>query len=66
MGEEDGLAEAEGEGIRTGDPGDGKGYGEGHGVCRCPLREYVSAPGKVFPRFGVAPRDGVKDSHSSV
>ena len=29
-------------------------------------REYVSARGKVFPRFGVAPRVGVKDSHSSV
>ena len=28
--------------------------------------EYVSAPGKVFPRFGVAPRVGVRDSHSSV
>ena len=33
------------------------------------FREYVStpgAPGKVFPRFGVAPRVGVNDSHSSV
>ena len=30
------------------------------------LREYVSAPGKVFPCFGVAPGVGVKDSHSSV
>ena len=30
------------------------------------FREYVSAPGKVFPRFGVAPRVGVKDSHSLV
>ena len=32
-------------------------------------REYVSAPGapgKVFPRFGVAPGVGVKDSHSWV
>ena len=26
----------------------------------------ASAPGKVFPCFGVAPRVGVKDSHSSV
>ena len=24
------------------------------------------APGKIFPRFGVAPRVGVKDSHTSV
>ena len=33
------------------------------------LREYGSAPGapgKVFPRFGLAPRVGVKESHSSV
>ena len=31
-----------------------------------PHRDYVSAQGKVFPHFGVAPRVGVKDSHSSV
>ena len=51
------------------------------GSCRTPKkahfitthRAYVSAPGtrracraKGFPRFGVAPRVGVKDSHSSV
>ena len=29
-------------------------------------REYVSAPGKVFPRFGLAPRVGVEECHSSV
>ena len=27
-----------------------------------PLREYISAPGKVYPRVGVAPRVGDKDS----
>ena len=42
-----------------------------HGLpdVECMLGEYVSAlgaPGKVFPRFGVALRVGVKDSHSSV
>ena len=34
-----------------------------------PLGEYLrapGAPGKVLPRFGVAPRVGVQDSHASV
>ena len=38
-------------------------------ICIVLCHEYVSAPGvpgKVFPRFGVAPQVGVKDSHTSV
>ena len=45
------------------------GASNNHGRGGGGLREYVIAPGalgKIFPRFGVAPRVGVKDSYSSV
>jgi len=35
-------------------------------ACQARAGHAPGAPGKVFPRFGVAPRVGVKDSHSSV